>query len=165
LLKNRDTKTYFGEPVHRTMYPDYYNTIKEPRDLGTIKSDLSARKYADPAAFRDDVRLCFQNCRAYNPAGHFIRNYGDAASEKFEQIWARSGVEAAWAAAQAGSSTAGARREAGPSPWSAEQCQRVRHVLASMMLATPLGRMWDMVTGLRKPRALLVSCAGERGVK
>jgi hypothetical protein len=42
VLKNRDTKTYFGEPVHRTMYPDYYNIVKEPRDLGTIKSERRA---------------------------------------------------------------------------------------------------------------------------
>lgn len=39
LLKNRDTKIYFGEPVRADLFPRYYTVIKDPRDLGTIKSE------------------------------------------------------------------------------------------------------------------------------
>jgi hypothetical protein len=162
LLKNRDTKVYFGEPVRADFFPKYYTIIKDPRDLGTIKSEPpgsvcglawpfrrrrasirplwaagppgcapcspvlasrrptpdfhppslislpfltaenvdSGRFYNDIRAFRDDVRLTFDNCRAFNPPGDLVRKLGDQASERFEQRWAQMGVEASWDAAQ-----------------------------------------------------------------
>jgi hypothetical protein len=39
LLKNQNTKLYFGEPVHKDKYPEYYKIITKPIDLGTIKSE------------------------------------------------------------------------------------------------------------------------------
>lgn len=40
LLKNQQTKMYFGEPVRESYVPNYYSVIKNPMDLGTIKSEL-----------------------------------------------------------------------------------------------------------------------------
>lgn len=173
MLKNANTKTYFGEPVKVDYAANYYQIIKSPMDLGTIKSErprppavraalgrlehfwrgwsqrlvaeqsgawgggavararpggvaggnaagvcccgvlaarlvaamwgavaawptassagqlptaclrllpagkLDRRKYSDVYAFRDDVRLVFNNCRDYNPPGNFVRNFGD----------------------------------------------------------------------------------------
>jgi hypothetical protein len=37
LLKNTTIKLYFGEPVRRDYAPNYYDVIKSPMDLGTIK--------------------------------------------------------------------------------------------------------------------------------
>lgn len=56
--------------------------------------------YTDIRAFRDDVRLTFDNCRAFNPPGDTVRKLGDQASERFEQKWAQMGLEASWDAAQ-----------------------------------------------------------------
>jgi hypothetical protein len=98
LLKNSNTKLYFGEPVHRDKFPGYYEVIKEPRDLGTIKSQVESGFYPDIYALRDDVRLCFNNCRAYNPEGHPIRKIGDAASDAFEKKWVQKHVESEWEA-------------------------------------------------------------------
>lgn len=39
LLKNSTTKLYFGEPVRRDYAPNYYDVIKSPMDLGTIKRE------------------------------------------------------------------------------------------------------------------------------
>lgn len=97
LLKNGNTKLYFGEPVRGDYYPGYYEIIKEPRDLGTIKKNLESQMhYKDIYAFRDDVRLCFENCRMFNPQGHQVRNFGDAASNTFEKKWAAKNIEAEW---------------------------------------------------------------------
>ncbi len=97
LLKNSNTKTYFGEPVRGDLYPGYYEIIKEPRDLGTIKRNLdSMTYYKNVYEFRDDVRLCFENCRLFNPPGHMVRSYGDAASNTFEKKWEGKRVEEDW---------------------------------------------------------------------
>ena len=37
LVKNTNVRLYFGEPVHRDKFPNYYDIIKQPRDLGTIR--------------------------------------------------------------------------------------------------------------------------------
>lgn len=39
LLKNTNIKLYFGEPVRRDYAPNYYDVIKNPMDLGTIKRE------------------------------------------------------------------------------------------------------------------------------
>ena len=48
LMKNTNVKLYFGEPVHRDKFPGYYEVIKQPRDLGTIKSE--SRIHTNPTA-------------------------------------------------------------------------------------------------------------------
>jgi hypothetical protein len=41
---------------------DYFDIIKEPMDMGTVKSKLEQREYATPADFAADMRLIFSNC-------------------------------------------------------------------------------------------------------
>jgi hypothetical protein len=97
LLKNSKTKLYFGEPVRGDYFPSYYDIIKDPRDLGTIKKNLESHThYKNVYEFRDDVRLCFENCRLFNPQGHMVRNMGDSASNTFEKKWEQKRVEEEW---------------------------------------------------------------------
>jgi len=96
LLKNSSTKLYFGEPVHGDKYPGYYDVIKKPMDLGSIKKKLESMANSDVFGFREDVRLCFDNCRAFNPPGHAVRNIGDNASDQFERKWEGRQVEPEW---------------------------------------------------------------------
>ena len=44
---------YFNEPVKVSVVPDYYNVIKEPRDMGTIKKKLQRKQYDSPQQFYD----------------------------------------------------------------------------------------------------------------
>jgi len=45
--------------------PDYYEIIKEPMDLKTMKENVDRGHY-DVQKFVDDVERMFKNCRVYN---------------------------------------------------------------------------------------------------
>eukprot|EP00831_Metopus_contortus_P049723 TRINITY_DN4130_c0_g1_i4.p1 TRINITY_DN4130_c0_g1~~TRINITY_DN4130_c0_g1_i4.p1 ORF type:complete len:467 (-),score=54.60 TRINITY_DN4130_c0_g1_i4:135-1535(-) len=59
---------HFHEPVNPELLhiPDYYNIIKFPMDLGTIKKKLANCAYASAKDFIHDVELVFSNCTKYN---------------------------------------------------------------------------------------------------
>ena len=46
--------------------PDYFDVVKEPMDLATIKEKLNNGDYKDPWEFVDDVWLMFNNAWLYN---------------------------------------------------------------------------------------------------
>lgn len=48
--------------------PDYFEVVKQPMDLGTIRKKLDTGMYARSDQFEADVRLVFGNCYTYNPA-------------------------------------------------------------------------------------------------
>ncbi|GLE02622.1 hypothetical protein PINS_up011463 [Pythium insidiosum] len=58
----------FNNPVDPVQWniPDYFEIIKCPMDLGSIKKRLEAEHYTSVEAFAGDVRLVFENCIAYN---------------------------------------------------------------------------------------------------
>lgn len=58
----------FNNPVDPVQWniPDYFEIIKCPMDLGTIKKRLENEHYNSVEAFAGDVRLVFENCIAYN---------------------------------------------------------------------------------------------------
>ncbi|CAI9777275.1 unnamed protein product [Fraxinus pennsylvanica] len=67
--------------------PDYFNVIKNPMDLGTIKSKLASGKYASPLDFLADVRLTFTNAKTYNPPGNDVHIMAHTLSKLFEARW------------------------------------------------------------------------------
>ncbi|KAG7399090.1 hypothetical protein PHYBOEH_009780 [Phytophthora boehmeriae] len=58
----------FNNPVDPVQWniPDYFDIIKCPMDLGTIKKRLENDHFTSVEAFAGDVRLVFENCIAYN---------------------------------------------------------------------------------------------------
>ena len=58
----------FYEPVdiEKLGLHDYYDMIKRPMDLGTVRKKLETRVYCNGAEFAEDVRLIFTNCYRYN---------------------------------------------------------------------------------------------------
>uniref|UniRef100_A0A6P7F9G1 Bromodomain and WD repeat-containing protein 3 n=1 Tax=Diabrotica virgifera virgifera TaxID=50390 RepID=A0A6P7F9G1_DIAVI len=57
----------FRQPVDNTVYPDYYQIVKSPVDLGMVKDKLSNKEYNNPQSFCIDMRLIFSNSRLYTP--------------------------------------------------------------------------------------------------
>lgn len=51
---------------------DYYQIIKKPMDLGTIKDRMDKGLYRNGTEFAADVRLIFTNCYKYNPPNHDV---------------------------------------------------------------------------------------------
>ncbi|CAK7328257.1 unnamed protein product [Dovyalis caffra] len=79
----------FNHPVDivKLNIPDYYTIIKNPMDLGTIKSKIASGAYSSPLEFMADVRLTFQNAMVYNPQGSDAYVMADTLSKFFEIRW------------------------------------------------------------------------------
>lgn len=79
----------FKEPVDvvKLNIPDYFNVIKHPMDLGTIKQKLASGVYSTPLDFLADVRLTFSNAKTYNPPGNNVHIMAEALSNLFELKW------------------------------------------------------------------------------
>lgn len=79
----------FKKPVDVVTWKlhDYYDIIKHPMDLGTVKTNLSKNLYTTPLEFAADVRLTFENAMRYNPRGHEVYNYADQLRSMFEELY------------------------------------------------------------------------------
>ncbi|XP_052175006.1 transcription factor GTE10-like [Diospyros lotus] len=79
----------FNSPVDvvKLKIPDYFNVIKHPMDLGTVKNKLLESKYPSPLGFAADVRLTFDNAQTYNPPGNDVHVMAVELSKYFERRW------------------------------------------------------------------------------
>ncbi|CAN1302815.1 Transcription factor GTE3, chloroplastic [Linum perenne] len=66
---------------------DYYDIIRQPMDLGTVKKKLGKNLYGSPQDFAADVRLTFHNAMRYNPKGHDIYALADQLLARFEELF------------------------------------------------------------------------------
>ncbi|KAJ2006945.1 hypothetical protein H4R26_001086 [Coemansia thaxteri] len=84
----------FSRPVDTVLdgCPAYYDVIKSPMDLATIKRKLEARSYSSPGQLEADVRLMLANCFNFNPPETPVYVMGEALQSAFEEEWARSGL-------------------------------------------------------------------------
>ncbi|KAJ2745460.1 hypothetical protein GGI20_002167 [Coemansia sp. BCRC 34301] len=67
--------------------PTYYDVIKQPMDLGTIKRTLDANGYLSADQFEKDVRLMLDNCFLFNPPGTPVHLMGQAVQKAFDAEW------------------------------------------------------------------------------
>jgi hypothetical protein len=63
---------------------DYFDVIKEPMDLGTIRGRLLRGTYQSIDDFKDDVILTFDNAMTYSPVGHEVHRMATSLKEAFE---------------------------------------------------------------------------------
>jgi E1A/CREB-binding protein len=68
--------------------PDYYEVVKQPMDLGTIKKKLENGVYTKLEEFEDNVHLTFDNAMLYNPEGSVVYNMASEMKEKFTRDYA-----------------------------------------------------------------------------
>jgi len=65
LIKHKDGWP-FDRPITKAEVPDYHLHVKQPMDLGTIKTRLNDMAYQKNQQVIDDIRLVFNNCYSYN---------------------------------------------------------------------------------------------------
>lgn len=68
---------------------DYFDIIKKPMDLGTVKKKIQRRAYKTAKEFADDVRLIFSNCYKYNPPDHNVVTMARQLSAVFEDRFSK----------------------------------------------------------------------------
>ena len=78
----------FRQPVDPELLqiPDYYQIIKKPMDLSTIKRKLDTGQYSDPWQYVDDVWLMFENAWLYNKKNSKVYKFSTKLSEIFETL-------------------------------------------------------------------------------
>ncbi|CAI9110553.1 OLC1v1010606C4 [Oldenlandia corymbosa var. corymbosa] len=68
---------------------DYYDVIKHPMDLGTIRAKLEKKEYKSAQQFAADVRLTFDNAMTYNPKGSQVHTIAESMLSSFENMFKR----------------------------------------------------------------------------
>uniref|UniRef100_A0A158PPH3 Bromodomain-containing protein 2 n=1 Tax=Anisakis simplex TaxID=6269 RepID=A0A158PPH3_ANISI len=66
---------------------DYYDIVKQPMDLGTIRRKMEARQYATPDELKEDILLVCENCFKYNPPSDPVHQHGKTLQKYFEEKW------------------------------------------------------------------------------
>jgi len=76
LLRVPGAALYFGQPVDPVALGlgNYFDVVKHPMDLGTVRQTLEMRRYRNVQDLVDDVTQTFENARTYNRAGTEVHN-------------------------------------------------------------------------------------------
>lgn len=88
-LMNHSQGWVFSHPVDpvKLKIPDYFEIIKNPMDLGTIRHKLEGNMYFDAKEFADDVKLTFENAKSYNPPSHEVHHWAEILDAIFSRRW------------------------------------------------------------------------------
>jgi hypothetical protein len=80
----------FREPVKPADdgVPDYFDKVKRPMDLGTIKNKMDRGEYNTAEEFETDVRQIFNNCYAYWGRSHEMSAAAERFQKSFEEKYA-----------------------------------------------------------------------------
>lgn len=102
IMKNTKRSKWFLNPVNPKAenLPDYFTVIKNPMDLGTIKTRLLNSYYDDAHQFADSVRLTFDNAMKYNPVGSLPHDDASKLLSLFERKFAPLSAPAELAAGE-----------------------------------------------------------------
>lgn len=76
----------FHQPVPVKIVPDYYDIIKDPMDLETLKTRCQEQMYQTRDNFAQDVHLLYSNSLAYNGAEHTFTKTANKMMTKFQGL-------------------------------------------------------------------------------
>lgn len=65
--------------------PDYFDKVKNPMDLSTIKGKMDRREYTSEGEFLGDMRQIFENCFLYWKKGDPMWLAGEKLQKTFEE--------------------------------------------------------------------------------
>mmetsp|Transcript_10114 Transcript_10114/g.23330 ORF Transcript_10114/g.23330 Transcript_10114/m.23330 type:complete len:1106 (-) Transcript_10114:153-3470(-) len=82
------------DPVELNL-PDYFDVVKRPMDLGSIKKRLENQVYRDTNEFTDEVRLTFDNAILYNGPTSDVTEVAKKMKKMFDADWKRVQIELA----------------------------------------------------------------------
>lgn len=81
--KNCDIFNHPVDPVALNL-PTYFVKIKNPMDLGTVKTKLQRGEYRELESAVADIRLVFDNALLFNPAGNSVHEIAKLLKQEFE---------------------------------------------------------------------------------
>lgn len=73
------------DSMYNIFFQDYFDIVKNPIDLSTIKRKLDTGQYQEPWQYVDDIWLMFNNAWLYNRKTSRVYKYCSKLSEVFEQ--------------------------------------------------------------------------------
>jgi len=87
VLQSHQHGWVFNSPVDPVELglPDYFEVIKQPMDLGTIRKKLENGCYHSLDDFHNHVQITFDNAMLYNPEGSVVYNMANEMKTKFIQ--------------------------------------------------------------------------------
>lgn len=90
----------FLEPVDpvKLGIPDYFDVIKTPMDLSTVRRKLETSQYTSAEQFEADVRLIISNCLTYNAPDSDVVTLCRGFERLFESKWSQKPTSFATAA-------------------------------------------------------------------
>ena len=89
-LLKREKGFIFRDPVDPELLniPDYFEIVKMPMDLGSIKKRLETGYYRVPQNVERDALLVFDNAMLYNPKGSEVHQIAKAYRNDFQKLFA-----------------------------------------------------------------------------
>ncbi len=69
--------------------------LQHPMDLGTVMAKAQGDAYANAGGALDDIRLVWQNCRAFNEPGSDVYKGCDELAGYVEQLWRQARLDRA----------------------------------------------------------------------
>jgi hypothetical protein len=87
-LCSRNISAMFAQPVDplRDDCTDYFDVIKHPMDLGTIKTKLAMNQYKSVSEWKSDVNLVWANSALYNSKSSLLRLITKDLSDLFHKL-------------------------------------------------------------------------------
>lgn len=114
VLADDNASLLFGSPVDPSDLPDYLDIIKNPKDLGTILSDIEDSlngegPYLNAEQVLQDVQLVWSNALTYNnrPEDKSIVKITKSISKFFKREWQKAGLPSSSLNKAAGGGIAG----------------------------------------------------------